>query len=50
MKNLFDASNYPKDHSLHSEINRKVMGKFKDEFGRKNIEEFVRLRAKLCAY
>ena len=52
MKNLFDTSNYPKekDHPLYSEINKKVLGKFKDECGGKNIEESVGLRAKLYAY
>ncbi len=28
---LFDFSDYPKDHPLYSEVNKKVMGKMKDE-------------------
>ena len=47
----FDTSNFPKDHP--SEIqgkNKKVPGMMKDEAGRKIIEEFVGLRAKLYSY
>ena len=50
MKDLLDTSNHPKDHSLHSEVNRKVLSKFKDECSGKNIEQFIGLRAKLYAY
>lgn len=49
---LFDTSNIPKEHSsgLPSGVNKKVIGKFKDEAGGKIIEEFVGLRAKLYSY
>lgn len=44
---LFDTSDYPKDHKLYSEKNKKVLGKMKDELAGKAIEEFVGLRAKM---
>ena len=47
---LFDASDYPKEHKLYSEKNKKVLGKMKDETVGKLITEFVGLRAKLYAY
>jgi len=28
---LYDTSNYPKEHSLYSNENKKVLGKTKDE-------------------
>ena len=28
---LYDTSDYPKDHFLHSDTNKKVLGRFKDE-------------------
>ena len=48
-KNLsvFDTSDYPKDHFLHSEHNKKVIGKFKDETNGEPIQEFVGLRPKM---
>jgi hypothetical protein len=45
----FDLSEYPKDHPLFDETNKKVIGKFKNE-SIKEITEFVGLRAKLYAY
>jgi len=30
-KNLYDTSDYPKEHQLHSNTNKKVLGKMKDE-------------------
>ncbi|PFX11188.1 hypothetical protein AWC38_SpisGene25251, partial [Stylophora pistillata] len=49
---LFDTSNIPKEHSsgLPTGVNKKVIGKFKDEASGKIIEEFVGLRAKLYSY
>lgn len=32
-QHLYDTSNYPKDHALYSTVNKKVIGKFKDETG-----------------
>jgi hypothetical protein len=47
---LFDNSDYPKDHFCYNTNNKKVIGKFKDEAGSKIIEEFVGLRSKLYSY
>ena len=41
---VFDTSNYPEDHPLFSDLNRKVIGKFKDELGGRVMMEFVGLR------
>jgi len=48
----FDTSDYPKDHpsGIRTGINKKVIGKFKDEACGKQTEEFVGLRAKLYSY
>ena len=44
---LFDLSNYPRDHPLYSDRNRKVLGKFKDEAAGIPIVEFVGLKSKM---
>lgn len=44
---LYDTSNYPKEHPLYSEVNKKVIGKFKDETAGLPIVEWVGLRAKM---
>ena len=44
---LYDTSDYPKDHSLHSQLNKKVIGKMKDECAGKPISEVVCLRSKM---
>jgi hypothetical protein len=41
---LFDTSEYPKDHFLHSTRNKKVLGKMKDETHGLPIKDFVGLR------
>ena len=48
----FDTSNYSKDHpsDIEKGVNKKVIGKFKDEAGGKQITEFVGLRPKLYSY
>ena len=48
----FDTSNYDDNDKRPLSIgkNKKVIGHFKDELGRKIIIEFVGLRAKPCAY
>ncbi|CAL1535718.1 unnamed protein product [Lymnaea stagnalis] len=43
----FDTSDYPKDHKLHSDVNKKVIGKMKDETNGVPIEEFVGLKPKM---
>ena len=48
-KNLFDLSDYPKDHELYDPLNKKVIGKFKNE-SITQITEFVGLRSKLYSY
>ena len=44
---LFDTSDYPKDHPNYSPVNCKVVGKFKDECNGVPVYEFVGLRAKM---
>ena len=48
----FDTSNYSNNlhRPLKSGINKKVIGKFKDELGGKLLTEFVGLRAKTYSY
>ena len=48
----FDTSNYNKDTKkpLQTDVNKKVIGMFKDELGDKIMTEFVALRAKTYAY
>lgn len=46
-QDLFDTSNYPREHPLYSSANQKVIGKFKDETGGLPIVEWVGLRAKM---
>ena len=40
-------SNYPKGHPLHSTVNKKVLGKMKDECAGRLIAEYVGLRPKM---
>ena len=44
---MYDTSNYPKDHQLYSDTNKKVLGKMKDECGGDVIEEVVAVRSKM---
>ncbi|XP_065186147.1 uncharacterized protein LOC135816971 [Sycon ciliatum] len=46
----YDTSNYSPSHHLYSTVNKKVVGKFKDELGGKPIKEFIGLRSKMYAY
>ena len=52
VNNRFDTSDYPENHpsGIPTGINKKVLGKFKDEAAGKIIKEFVGLRAKLYSY
>ena len=45
--NEYDFSDYPKDHPLHNEENKKAIGKFKDECAGTPIAEYIGLRPKL---
>lgn len=47
MTSLYDTSNYPASHPLHSIANKATPGLFKDETAGKPIQEFCGLRAKL---
>ncbi|GFU05947.1 uncharacterized protein NPIL_565381 [Nephila pilipes] len=44
---VYDTSDYPPDHALYSERNKKRIGCFKDEMNSKPIIEFVGLLAKM---
>ena len=44
---LFDTSDFDKDHFLYSNKNKKIVGKMKDETHGIPIEEFVGLRPKM---
>ena len=46
-QDLYDTSDYPIDHFLHSTANKKVLGKMKDENAGTPIAEFVGLRSKM---
>ena len=43
---MFDFSNYPNDSKFFDEINKKVIGKMQDEFGRVTVVEVVGLKSK----
>ena len=43
----FDTSDYPKDHPLYSNTNKKVLGKMKDECAGTPPSEFVGLQSKM---
>ena len=46
-KNLFDFSDYPLDSKFVDPVNKKVIGKMKDEFKRRIITEFVGLKSQM---
>ena len=46
-KNLFDFSDYPQDLRFFDSANKNIIGKMKDEFKRKIISEFIRLKSKI---
>lgn len=48
--NMYDTSDYPKDHKCYSEVNKKVIGKMKDEANSKPIIEFCGHRAKMYSF
>ena len=46
-QDLYDTSDFPKGHPLHSTENKKVLGKMKDECAGRSIAEYVGLRPKM---
>jgi hypothetical protein len=46
-RDAFDLSDYPKNHRLHDNTNKKVIGKFKVEYSGTELIEFVGLRSKV---
>ena len=52
IKRKFDTSDYPENHpsGIKTGVNKKVIGKFKDEAAGKQITHFVGLRPKLYTY
>ena len=52
IKRKFDTSDFPENHpsGIKSGVNKKVIGKFKDEVGAKQITHFVGLRPKLYSF
>ena len=50
IKDELDTSDYPRDHPLYSEENKKVIGKFKDELNGKIMNEVVFLKSKAYSY
>ena len=49
-KNKFDNSDYPENSPYFNKINKKVIGKFKDEASGIPVVEFVGLRSKMYSY
>ena len=47
---IYDTSNYKTGDVLFSSNNKKVIGKFKDEFGGKVMNEFMGSRSKSYAF
>ena len=52
IKARFDTSEYPTDHpsGIETGVNKKELGKFKDEAAGKQIDEFIGLRPKSYSY
>ena len=49
-KNLYDFSDYPKNHPNYDMTNKKVLMKFKDELHSKIITEFIGLKPKMNSF
>jgi len=50
IKDIFDFSDYPSNHFLQCNDNKKIPGKFKDESNGLIITDFIGLRAKMYSY
>uniref|UniRef100_A0A8D8Y7I0 DNA-directed DNA polymerase n=1 Tax=Cacopsylla melanoneura TaxID=428564 RepID=A0A8D8Y7I0_9HEMI len=50
LKHYLDTSDYPSNHFLYSNRNKKKLGKFKDELNGMVLTHFVGLASKLYAY
>ena len=48
--NLYDFSDYPRDHPNYNTSNKKIVGKFKDEMMSKPMAGFTALRPKMYAF
>jgi hypothetical protein len=46
-RHLFDTSDYDRDHLLYDTLNKKVIGKMKDQMHSIPIQEFVGLTSKM---
>ena len=46
-KDLLDFSNYSKDSKFYDDVNKKVIGKMKDEYGGVIIDKFIGLKSKM---
>ena len=46
-KHLFDFSDYPLPSNFFDPVNKKVIGKMKDEFKGRIVSEFVELKSKM---
>ena len=49
-KEMLDFSNYSTMSKYYDDSNKLVIGKMKDETGSVAIEEFVRLKLKICSF
>ncbi len=50
MGSIFDFSDYDKSHFLYSDVNKKVLGKFKDESAGIPVQEFCGLSPKMYSF
>ena len=50
IKDYLHTSEYPEDHYLQSNKNKKVIGKFKDELNGKAMTKFFGIRSKMYFY
>ena len=46
-KSFFDFNDYPKDSGFYDSVNKKVIGKIKDEIWEKIISELIELKSKI---